>query len=143
MIRWLQGFLEHIWRKISLQEESVDLKGKSIPTEPNIHFDSITKVNKTPKNCNIGKNNFIIVVYQQKPLWTLFQCPCGCEKVISLSLQRVHRPHWRVSKNKLGRPTLFPSVWQNKGCCSHFWIKDGKVYWCQNTGTDPVGKQQY
>lgn len=140
MIRWLQGFLEHIWRKISLQEESVDLKVKSISTEPKIHFDSISIVNKTPKNQNIGKNNFIIVFYQLKPLWTLFQCPCGCEKVISLSLQKVHRPHWTVSKNKSGRPTLYPSVWQNKGCCSHFWIKDGKVYWCHNTGTDPVGK---
>jgi len=97
--------------------------------QPSIHFQRITLVNKTPKNDEVGFKDFIEVVYQNKPLWTLFRCPCGCGHVISLSLQKVHNPYWKVHKSDAGRPTVYPSVWQTKGCKSHFWVKDGRIYW--------------
>ncbi|WP_459947106.1 DUF6527 family protein [Desulfocastanea catecholica] len=144
MIKWLQDFFENICRKKPSREKSGDPKHESEQPVPTVHYNSIIIVDKTPGNDAVRKNDFIIVIYQNKPLWTLFQCPCGCRKVISLSLQSVHKPHWTVRKNTSGRPTLHPSVWQNQDCCSHFWIKDGRVYWCNNTGIEPwVAKPQH
>lgn len=106
-------------------------------TEPIMRFKSIMTVSKTPRNESIGDNEFTAVIHQNTPYWAMFKCPCGCGTVISLSLQKTHRPSWTVEKTKSGRPSLYPSVWQNKGCCSHFWIKDGRVHWCNNSGIEP------
>ncbi len=103
-----------------------------------IYFKSISKIAHTPSNDSIGNTDFIEVVHKNKPLWVLFKCPCGCQYVITLPLQKSHNPYWTITESKMGRPILYPSVWQNKGCCSHFWIEDGKVYWCRNTGTPPL-----
>ncbi|WP_368356434.1 DUF6527 family protein [Acidithiobacillus ferruginosus] len=72
-----------------------------------------------------------------KPKWALFKCPCRCGDVVTLSLQPVHRPHWRLTRTLTGRPTLYPSVWRDKGCLSHFWLRDGRVSWCADTGSSP------
>lgn len=119
----MANFFNKIYRELFIRESWRGYK------KPAIHFKSVTVVNKTPKNDEVGERDFIIVVFQNKPLWALFRCPCGCHHVISLSLQKIHNPSWRVHKNLSNRPTLFPSVWQIKGCQSHFWIKDGRVYW--------------
>lgn len=100
-----------------------------------IHFNLVTVMTKTPRNNEINSKDFIKVVYHNKPIWALFRCPCGCDNVISLSLQKIHNPYWKVIINPNGRPTLYPSVWQIKGCKSHFLVRDGRVIWCQNKGT--------
>ena len=105
--------------------------------EPKLHYKSLMVVSKAPANVAIGDDQFIAMIYENNPYWAMFKCPCGCGTVISLSLQKIHRPSWTVEKTKAGRPSLYPSVWQNKGCCSHFWIKDGRVHWCGNSGIEP------
>ncbi|WP_367620813.1 DUF6527 family protein [Geomonas diazotrophica] len=111
---------------------------------PELRFASLTVVEKTPPNDSIGENDFVAVVYQEHPYWALFRCPCGCGSVISLSLQKIHNPGWTVTITGAGRPTLHPSVWRNNGCCSHFWIKDGYVHWCSNSGIAPwVAEPEY
>lgn len=100
--------------------------------EPPLHFKSMIIVSGTPNNDSIGDKEFVAVIHENTPFWALFRCPCGCGNVISLSLQKIHKPNWTVTRTKDGRPTLYPSVWQNKGCCSHFWIKDGRVLWCKD-----------
>ena len=57
-------------------------------------------------------------------------CPCGCGAVLELMLVPEVRPHWRLSVDRQGRPTLFPSVWRDLGCGSHFWLRAGRVVWC-------------
>lgn len=105
--------------------------------EPPVIYPSITSVNKAPRNEDVAPGALYFVVNGNKPKWTLFKCPCGCGKVVTLSLQRVHRPHWRLTRTDAARPTLYPSVWRDKGCMSHFWIRDGRVYWCKDTGSAP------
>lgn len=104
---------------------------------PPIHFDRVSIVEKTPPNNALGDQDFIEVQYQGSARWVLFRCPCGCLEVVSLPLQRQHSPRWSVSTNAHGRPDLRPSVWRNKGCMSHFWIQDGRVFWTGDTGTAP------
>jgi len=58
------------------------------------------------------------------------RCPCGCGQTIELMLLREVRPRWDLSIDDRGRPSLRPSVWRQVGCHSHFWLKHGRVQWC-------------
>lgn len=109
-------------------------KEYSPPEEGPLRFTSIIVVNKTPTYGSINEGDFIQVIYRRKPMWVLFKCPCGCQTVISLSLQKVHNPHWRLKKTNKGRPSLYPSIWQKTGCRSHFWITNGYVSWAKFIG---------
>ncbi|WP_407119579.1 DUF6527 family protein [Bradyrhizobium sp. LMG 9283] len=40
------------------------------------------------------------------------------------------KPRWDVVVDAEGRVSLHPSVWRRTGCRSHFWIRKGKVVWC-------------
>lgn len=57
-------------------------------------------------------------------------CPCGCQNILHLNLLDDERPYWNLTLHKDGTATLFPSVWRQKGCGSHFWFRRGRVSWC-------------
>ena len=58
-------------------------------------------------------------------------CPCGCKEVIQLNLLKQVRPRWRAQVHKDGSVSLMPSVWRQKGCRSHFFVRHGAIDWCQ------------
>lgn len=58
------------------------------------------------------------------------RCPCGCGDVIELLVIAEAKPRWDVSADQKGRPSLSPSVWRKTGCQSHFWLRRGRVEWC-------------
>jgi hypothetical protein len=58
------------------------------------------------------------------------RCPCGCGDVIELLVIAEAKPRWDVSADQKDRPTLSPSVWRKAGCRSHFWLRRGRVEWC-------------
>jgi len=58
------------------------------------------------------------------------RCPCGCGDTIELLVIAEAKPRWDVSADREGRPTLSPSVWRKTGCRSHFWLRHGRVQWC-------------
>ena len=109
---------------------------------PPVLFPDVRRVDRPPRNEDIGKNAFYLVSFRRRPKWALFQCPCGCKTIVTLSLQKAHRPYWTV-KNRVNRPTLQPSVWRDVGCLSHFWIHDGRVYWCPDSGTFPRNERTH
>ena len=57
-------------------------------------------------------------------------CPCGCGQKIELLLIREAKPRWDLALDPAGRPSLKPSVWLQTGCRSHFWLRHGRVEWC-------------
>lgn len=110
---------------------------KPLAEELPITFGQVTVDAKTPGDEEIGAGQFHVVVHKGEPYWALFKCPCGCGNVVSLPLRQPHRPRWRWSVDRAGRPSLTPSVWRTSGCHSHFWIEQGRVLWCGNTGRAP------
>jgi hypothetical protein len=58
------------------------------------------------------------------------RCPCGCGRTIELLVIPEAKPRWDISVDRNRRPSLSPSVWLQKGCRSHFWLKAGRVRWC-------------
>lgn len=63
--------------------------------------------------------------------WACLSCPGGCGVQISLSLDPDRRPRWSVETDFWLRPTITPSIHQQKTCTCHFWIRQGMVEWCQ------------
>ena len=61
--------------------------------------------------------------------WACLKCPGGCGEVIRLNLSPKRRPSWRARQDRLARPTLEPSVWQQNECGCHFFVRDGEVVW--------------
>ena len=132
MLKWLRSLF------FNLSHDKRRARAETLAhPEKEVFFSNISVFDKTPSDVDIANNELVAVVRGGKPYWALFRCPCGCETVISLSLQSVHNPNWILDVSKKGRPTIYPSVWQNCGCYSHFWIEDGYVYWCFDTGSCP------
>lgn len=138
MFNWINWAKSWLYKKSKKTESTINDDFDILPIQESqrYHFGSILEKKITPDNASIQENEFIAVIYKNKPVWALFKCPCGCGYVITLPLQKPHNPKWRLYKSESKRPTLYPSVWQNKGCHSHFWIEDGKLIWCKDTGTE-------
>lgn len=69
--------------------------------------------------------------------WAIFRCPGREGEIIHLSLMQKRSPRWSVCVDYLGRPTIDPSVRQTEDSFAHFWIRDGMVEWCHDTGRPP------
>lgn len=74
--------------------------------------------------------------------WAYFRCPARPDELIQLSLQPNRRPRWQVAADSWGRPTITPSVRQLEGSYAHFWVRNGQVDWCADTGQPPLFKNQ-
>jgi Family of unknown function (DUF6527) len=85
-----------------------------------------------PENIKPGQILMVGDVKYQK--WVCFQCPGGCGEKILLSLNQKRYPCWAISIDWLGRPTLDPSVRQLNECRCHFWVRQGVVEWCSDSG---------
>lgn len=81
----------------------------------------------------LSSRAFVVVGTRERPKWAIFDCPCGRGHRLMLSLQRSHRPHWRLELGARG-PSLWPSVDSVTDYRCHFWIRDGHVHWARSWG---------
>lgn len=58
------------------------------------------------------------------------RCPCGCGAKLELLVLPGVKPRWDIALDG-GFPSLRPSVALRRGCRSHFWLRKGKVVWCE------------
>lgn len=58
------------------------------------------------------------------------KCPCGCGAKLELLVLPGVKPRWDIVLDD-GYPSLRPSVALRRGCRSHFWLRKGKVVWCE------------
>jgi hypothetical protein len=56
-------------------------------------------------------------------------CPDGCGEQLTINLDSRSGPAWRCYQNGSDF-SLFPSVWRNTGCRSHFIVWRSNIYWC-------------
>lgn len=66
----------------------------------------------------------------------VLQCPCGCGESIHLNFVRGHDAVWKYRVQPDGTITLSPSVWKNRGCRSHFFVRDGVLVWVDQCAPD-------
>lgn len=59
-------------------------------------------------------------------------CPCGCGHLIQLSLLKSDSPRWNLKVDRNGKATISPSVSRTLGCQAHFFVRGGKIIWCDH-----------
>lgn len=102
---------------------------------PPVTFSKLQVVERTPRDIPDGE--MFLVEYNGRRYWTVFRCPCGCGDIVTLMAVSDHGPTWHTETSKGTRPCLRPSVWRMGGCHSHFWVHDGRVFWCSGSGIEP------
>lgn len=73
----------------------------------------------------------IVVAFEENEFWCVgMKCPCGCGRIIELPIIDEASPRWDIEINSKNQVSLHPSVFLKIGCESHFWLKNGKIIWC-------------
>lgn len=62
-------------------------------------------------------------------------CPDGCGDHITINLDDQAGPAWLLYQRPQGL-TLFPSVWRESGCLSHFIVWHNTILWCEAYASD-------
>lgn len=130
--RWLASW----WKPQPAEPPATSPAPRPADVRP-VYFECVTECALTPTNDQVAPRAFYVVTARNEPYWALFRCPCECGEVVNLPLRSPHSPRWRVTTDNNKRPSLRPSVWRNKGCCSHYWVDQGRIIWTSDTGLAP------
>jgi hypothetical protein len=68
-----------------------------------------------------------VIILRGQPRWMILKCPCGCGEEIPINLDRRAGKAWRYYDRDGRGLTLFPSVWRDTGCQSHFVVRWGRI----------------
>ena len=68
-----------------------------------------------------------VIVDRQGPRWLVLSCPCGCGAEVPVNLDRRAGPAWRLYESAKGT-TVYPSVWRDTDCRSHFIIWRSEIF---------------
>lgn len=77
---------------------------------------------------NLPPRVAVLVGTREKPKWIAFDCPCGEDHRIMVTLDPKNLPHWRLAKSE--KLSLWPSIdaWRAKKRC-HYIVQNGKIIW--------------
>jgi hypothetical protein len=71
-----------------------------------------------------------IVLVRRGPLRSaVIACPDGCGSVLTINLDPRAGKAWRAYSERRGF-SLYPSVWREGGCGSHFVVWRNQILWC-------------
>jgi len=63
-----------------------------------------------------------VLIERGRPRWLLLKCPCGCGAEFPINLDSRAGKAWRLYRKPGAGITVFPSVWRDTDCGSHFII---------------------
>lgn len=69
------------------------------------------------------------LVLRGRPRSVVMACPDGCGETLVVNLDGRAGKAWRFDMRG-GGLTLYPSVWRDGGCGSHFIVWRGHILWC-------------
>lgn len=61
-----------------------------------------------------------VLVERGRPRLLVLSCPCGCGEEVPINLDSRAGPAWHYYTRPKYGVSLFPSVWRDTGCRSHF-----------------------
>lgn len=111
LARWLTSGLSRIWRSLFPESTYRTVFLEDLPDVP--------------------EEKVLYVLGENEHLWSAAMiCPCGCKELLQMSLHPEGRPKWTFTYHPDKTATLHPSVWRKVGCRSHFFLRQGRIIWC-------------
>jgi hypothetical protein len=77
-----------------------------------------------------------VMIQRGHPRWIMLKCPCGCGEEIPINLDARAGKAWRFYERRSRGATLFPSVWRDTGCQSHFIVWNNCILLLDAEGSD-------
>lgn len=84
---------------------------------------------------NLGQPGDASLILRGRPRAIVMACPDGCGETLVVNLDGRAGKAWRFDMRR-GGLTLFPSVWRDGGCGSHFIVWRGYILWCDRFERD-------
>lgn len=84
----------------------------------------------------LSKPGDAVIIHRRQPRWMMLNCPCGCGEDLPINLDRRAGKAWRYYGGSDRGLTLFPSVWLDTGCQSHFIVWRGRILLLDAYGED-------
>lgn len=76
----------------------------------------------------LPRHGAVLVGSPKQPKWLAFDCPCGANHRVMISLDRARYPYWRLLNAQ--HLTLSPSIDDRaRGRRCHYLIRNGRVLW--------------
>jgi hypothetical protein len=70
----------------------------------------------------------VVLIERGRPRWLLLSCPCGCGEEFPINLDPRIGPAWRLYRNRKTGISLYPSIWRESDCRSHYIIWRDRIY---------------
>lgn len=86
---------------------------------------------------HLAKPGDAVIIQRGQPRWMMLKCPCGCREEIPINLDRRAGKAWRYYDAGAKGISLFPSVWRDTGCQSHFIIWRGVIMLFDGSSEEP------
>lgn len=80
-------------------------------------------------NAMLSEPGATVLVHRGVARSLAMACPDGCGEQLTINLDGRAGPAWRIYASEQG-VSVFPSVWRDTGCRSHFIVWRSKIYWC-------------
>jgi len=89
-----------------------------------VYYPNIVKVpDQAAAASQLKPGVLVLVMPGDRPKSLKFLCPCGCGEVISVNLMREAANAWYIWYEENRGLSLWPSVWLDVGCKSHFILR--------------------
>jgi hypothetical protein len=69
-----------------------------------------------------------VLIERGRPRLLVISCPCGCGELFPINLDPRAGPAWRLYCEPHSGVSLYPSVWRENGCESHYVIWRNRIY---------------
>ena len=97
-------------------------------TYRDVSYDEVIRVpDQATASQQLKPGVLVLVMPGKRPKSLKFLCPCGCGEVISVNLMPESGKAWRIGYEPNCGMSLWPSVWLDVGCCSHFILRRNKA----------------
>jgi hypothetical protein len=77
----------------------------------------------------LSKPGDYVLVIRGVPRSVVMLCPDGCGAILTINLDSRAGPAWRAYVRNSAL-TVYPSIWREEGCKSHFILWEDRVLWC-------------
>lgn len=71
----------------------------------------------------LAESRIVVVMPGETAKSVKFHCPCGCGEVLTVNLMASVAKAWRLTVEPEKGASLYPSVWRDTGCQSHFILR--------------------
>ena len=87
-----------------------------------------TVASRSEASARLSTPGDAVLVERGRPRLLIISCPCGCGEQFPINLDPRAGPAWRLYRESRRGLSVYPSVWRESGCRSHYVIWRNKIY---------------